>query len=430
MLRNLLQKTVALGAVFLTFGAAQAQDLPLQPGDVIELGIYGHTELSGERRVDGAGRVLIPTLGRIDAAGMMPDAFEAKVRTELETAELVAQPFVWVDVLRRNDVFVDGDVPSPGAYAWRPGLTVRQLVALAGGSRITNASELGDALSAINATEALLTLEYRIDTLRAQEARLVAQTEFADLLGGVAIEPDRLIWDAMTSATDSAHFSAMRDAAGRLRLIRFPSDIAERSDLADIRRTQQDLLESRIAMNLATLNSLKLGIQSLHNKKTLLDQELVSLSETIGRIQARVDDILKLKDSGLVRSQVVLDLQTALSQAQTSRLAILNEQADTEIEIQRQDLALANFSDTIRREAGLGLEAARRELSVSRARLAPVRRAAAIAGTMGATPVAIDRNDLELRVTLSSDSGPQDVSMSDPVLPGQSLTITRVTPGE
>ena len=38
-----------------------------------------------------------------------------------------------VNITRFRDVYIGGEVENPGAYAYRPGLTVEKLIALAGG---------------------------------------------------------------------------------------------------------------------------------------------------------------------------------------------------------------------------------------------------------------------------------------------------------
>ncbi len=117
-----------------------ASRVGLLPGEEVTVDVYARPELSGARLIDAAGQIAIPLVGRIDAQGLTAPELEEKIIAALRKSGLDQSPSVTVTATRRLDVYVDGAVSNPGAYPWRPGLTVAQVMALAGG-RITVSSD-------------------------------------------------------------------------------------------------------------------------------------------------------------------------------------------------------------------------------------------------------------------------------------------------
>jgi polysaccharide biosynthesis/export protein len=118
----------------------------LAPGDVIEIAAIGVPDLRHRATIDIDGRVSIPLLGNIKAAGLLVSELNANVRDKLPTKifrrrtedgreyPVVLTPDeITVNIAEYRPVYVNGDVAKPGAQAYRPDLTVRQAIALAGG---------------------------------------------------------------------------------------------------------------------------------------------------------------------------------------------------------------------------------------------------------------------------------------------------------
>lgn len=433
---------------------AVAQEPPIGTGETIGIGVYGRPDLSGERTLDGDGRVAVPLLGRIDAAGTFPTELEQAIAEALKSAGLVEQPFVTVDMVKRRDVFVEGDVPRPGAFGWRQGMSVRQALALAGGTGRAWDATLGTVLQAYAAVEGYAALLVRLRGLEASEARHMAELEFADLViaeGGpetdalpVALDIEALLsadvapapaalsagQRAALRALDSTAFRARQREAGALHLIRFPAEVREDPDLLALRTTHETLIENRISTDLASLNSLNLELQALRERKRVLEQRDELIGEIIALLRSRLDDVLKLQESGLVRTQNVIDLQSALSTATSSQLEILVAVSDTKIEIDRKALEIANFAASRRTSASDALETVQTELAGVRSRLDTARRSAAIAKTfqagMGAGPAPLPP---VLSVVRRVDGAAVEVPVApdDPVLPGDTLVVTMIT---
>ena len=105
----------------------------LGPGDEVRIITVGEDTLTGEFDVDAAGRIAVPMLGSVRAAGLSPDALGLAVAAALRRGGLVRAPSVSVEVTRYRSIFVLGEVNKPGEFPYQPGMTVLGAVALAGG---------------------------------------------------------------------------------------------------------------------------------------------------------------------------------------------------------------------------------------------------------------------------------------------------------
>ena len=111
----------------------QPQGYHLGPGDQIRLITFGEEQLTGQFLVDDQGRVGVPLLGSVDAAGLTPRRLEEKISENLKARNLLRDPHVTVEVTAYRPIFVLGDVSKPGQYAYQPGMTLLTGVAVAGG---------------------------------------------------------------------------------------------------------------------------------------------------------------------------------------------------------------------------------------------------------------------------------------------------------
>lgn len=111
----------------------RAQGYRLGGGDQIRIITFGEDQLTGEFRVDDQGRIAVPLLGGITAAGLTPQQLEKAVADGLRKRNLLRDPSVSVEVLAYRPIFVLGEVAKPGQYPYQPGMTVLTSIAVAGG---------------------------------------------------------------------------------------------------------------------------------------------------------------------------------------------------------------------------------------------------------------------------------------------------------
>lgn len=113
--------------------------VPLPPGykigpdDVLHVMFWRDKDLTNEVTVRPDGRITLPLLNDVMAAGLTPDELRSKLTTEAQ--RYVEDPNVTVVVKQINSrkVFITGMVGKPGAYALAGNMTVLQLISMAGG---------------------------------------------------------------------------------------------------------------------------------------------------------------------------------------------------------------------------------------------------------------------------------------------------------
>ncbi|MCC7124837.1 MAG: polysaccharide biosynthesis/export family protein [Acidobacteria bacterium] len=117
--------------------AAPAAQVPagyvIGAADVLGVVFWREPELSGDVTVRPDGKISLPVIGEIQAAGLAPEALQAQVRDA--SAKYITDPNVVVVVRTINSrrIFVTGLVATPGGQALVGPLTVLQALAQAGG---------------------------------------------------------------------------------------------------------------------------------------------------------------------------------------------------------------------------------------------------------------------------------------------------------
>jgi protein involved in polysaccharide export with SLBB domain len=112
--------------------AATTAATHIQAGDRIKLTVYGEDNLTGFYDVDPAGRVSLPLVGQIRAAGHTASELEREITGKYRGAYL-QDPKVTVDIIEFRPFYIMGEVSSPGQFAYRSGLNVLTAITTAGG---------------------------------------------------------------------------------------------------------------------------------------------------------------------------------------------------------------------------------------------------------------------------------------------------------
>jgi polysaccharide export outer membrane protein len=104
----------------------------LGAGDKLRVTVFGETALSGEFLVSGTGKISLPLIGDVQAAGVTVPAFQEQVQRALRDGYL-KDPRVSAEVLNYRPFYILGEVEKPGEYPFTNNLTVLNAVATAGG---------------------------------------------------------------------------------------------------------------------------------------------------------------------------------------------------------------------------------------------------------------------------------------------------------
>ena len=146
----ILRKTLAaFSALFLSLAnpaSAQSSNYRLAPGDVLQLSVVGFPDMKQRTPINVDGEVMLPLIGNLRASGQTVNELSSVVKGRFankvlqqrspdgRTATIVVAPDeVTIDILEYRPIYVRGDVAKPGEQFFRPGMTARQAVAVAGG---------------------------------------------------------------------------------------------------------------------------------------------------------------------------------------------------------------------------------------------------------------------------------------------------------
>jgi polysaccharide export outer membrane protein len=144
-------RLLVIMAILLTPVAARGEYL-LAPGDVLELEAVGIRDFRHRVMIDLSGQASFPLIGDIKAAGLSVTELRKQVKSILSTKAFRSRELdqqgrltsrdevvtmspdeITLTVAEYRPIYLNGDVANPGTQPYRPGMTVRQAIALAGG---------------------------------------------------------------------------------------------------------------------------------------------------------------------------------------------------------------------------------------------------------------------------------------------------------
>jgi protein involved in polysaccharide export with SLBB domain len=125
---------IAPGAAVDTIASAggEVPDYTLGTADKLRVIVFGEEALTGEFVVGSAGRVALPLIGEVQAAGLSISQFQALVVDKLKDG-YINEPRVSIEVLNYRPFYILGEVGKPGEYPFTNRLNVLNAVATAGG---------------------------------------------------------------------------------------------------------------------------------------------------------------------------------------------------------------------------------------------------------------------------------------------------------
>jgi polysaccharide export outer membrane protein len=104
----------------------------LDGGDKLRVTVFGQEGLTNSYAVDGAGKISMPLIGRVDARGLTTAQVASNIAGKLRSG-FVREPHVAVEVETYRPFFILGEVTAAGQYAFVNNLTVETAIAIAGG---------------------------------------------------------------------------------------------------------------------------------------------------------------------------------------------------------------------------------------------------------------------------------------------------------
>ena len=338
---------------------AHAADYRLGVQDKLRIAVYDWRSatgeahewapLTGEFAVGASGDLSLPLLGEVRAADRTPPELAADIAALLQQKVGLTQPPVAsVEVSQYRPFYVVGLVEKPGAYPYRPSISVLQATGLAGGvARADGAAAMQFERDAIAGRGDLRLYEADRTRMLASKARLQAElngaktlTSPSDLLdqgdaarAQAALQEEQLLLDAKNRAFDA------RSAA-----------IRRSRDLATEEQT--------------TLNA----------KVQALQEQLDSATKQLGEVRDLVAKGIAIKDRLAYATQLVAQYQSGLLDTEIAMLhtqqAVAQADSDlNELANRRRTDALAELGEVDGRLQTLDQKSDTAERMVSNAEL-------------------------------------------------------------
>jgi hypothetical protein len=104
----------------------------VRTNDQLRIQVYNEPTITGDYVIDSAGFLSVPVAGRIKAAGLTVEQLERKVTTQLNSG-ILKDARVSIQITTYAPFYIRGEVKKPGEFPYKPGMTVGDAVALAGG---------------------------------------------------------------------------------------------------------------------------------------------------------------------------------------------------------------------------------------------------------------------------------------------------------
>jgi protein involved in polysaccharide export with SLBB domain len=104
----------------------------LGPGDSVSIQVFGEGDLSRNVKLGEDGRINYAFVGQVELAGQTIAEVEKTITDKL-LGDYLINPQVSVTMAEYRPFFINGEVRSPGSFAYQPGLTISRAISLAGG---------------------------------------------------------------------------------------------------------------------------------------------------------------------------------------------------------------------------------------------------------------------------------------------------------
>jgi polysaccharide biosynthesis/export protein len=362
---------------------AAAAEYQLARGDVVEIGVSGAPELHRRIMIGDDGKIYIPMLGELGVVGRSTSELRTQIHNLLVAQHAFVNPEVTVDVAEYRPINVGGAIAKPGAYPFRPGMTVRDAIVLAGGygrRDLTDPAEARDQYRALSITFVKLQIQ-----IARFQAELGGKTELTlNRLDGHPIE--------------AALVAQIRDLEAQQLKIDQDNYHRETAHLEKLIEQTNDQITALVAEQTHQQSVVAQKEGGVARAQALYQKSLVS----VGRLEDEQRDIAKYKAD-------LLEVQARVAQTRRD---------SEEYQNNLQKLANQMRSDTMQR-----LEASLTELGTIKLQLAT---AAEKAGYTEAEILGVG----QLRGFIIFRKNHQDVvaERDTELLPGDTLEITLAPP--
>jgi protein involved in polysaccharide export with SLBB domain len=378
-------------------------DYIVRADDKLKIKVFQYPELSGDYKVRANGTISIAPIGDIPVTGLSTKEIATQISERFVRSGISDKPGTSVEVLETRPVYVLGDVQKPGEYQFRPGMTVLQVVSLAGGwLRFNDPALMRLDRDSITISGEMRNLVRRYYELTARRARLNAE---------------------LAMRTD----------------IQFSNDLVLRSQVDPAVRQLID--EERSLLNIH-VDALKTQIDSLEQNRGLYEREIDAIKRQIeankvqsASVERELVEVRNLVKRGLTTISRLANLERMQAQLE------MNEQGfQTLILRSRQNITQADqriFDLKSQRNAAVTAEVQKVRMDIDDVsvrfdtnRSLLVEAKVTVPALVGVSDGAVETKSLVVVRMLDGKTQTIDATESTELLPGDVLRIQRtILPG-
>lgn len=409
-----------VGLVALLSSAVPAwADYLVQRGDVLFVSIAEDRDAGREAKVNADGRIMLPYIGGVRAAGSDLEAIRSRIESALIDQGIIRKPTVVVEVSTYRPVYVGGAVAHPGAIGFEVGLTVRQALVLAGGVSKANDPALpttGELLDLkakfkVNAAE-LVEVDSEVARLNAE----LAHTSDAAAEASDATPADAAMADAATADATPGDPTTGEGGAG---------------DTAPITALDGDLLRDELTAKSSDQAHLQDVVRLVDFELDVLSKQAALQQDERATQQSQVDTAKSLHEQGLVPLPRVQELERERSRLDRD---LLENQAFAARA--RQNKASSEYDlATAETKWRIGLREKLRDALLQRMKLKA--ESEVIAGSLVAAGISLTGDsrfapaDPAFTIHRRVDGGDQEIqaTMDTEILPADVLDVAVALPG-
>lgn len=325
----------------------------LQPGDTIQIAVAGVPDLRQSVSVQPDGTVSFPLLGALKVEGLSTAELQREIQTAFagkiyrnhasagqEVLVVIRPEEVSASIVAYRPVYVTGIVSKPGEIAFRPGLTVREALALAGGNRASPFS-----------SEPLM--------------------ELLSTKGDM-----RMLW--LKLAKERAHIAALTSELNGQGSIQFPDESALSPQLVtQIHDQETDLLKAEIAGGNHQAAFLQTAVKQDDQQIALLSQQeqeeetgakedldnLAFIGKLLKRGDVTSNLVSEARRDALVSSTRTLQVTAQLLQAKTQKITNMRQLEELQDKLRISLLSQIGDATQELNATLAGLEAAKEKIA-------------------------------------------------------------------
>ena len=296
----------------------------MQQGDTIDIEVAGLPELHQHSTVQPDGAISFPLVGAMKVQGLAPSALREAIASQLarkiyrqratdghEILVVIEPQEVSASIVAYRPIYVTGDVAKPGEQTFRPEMTARQAIALAGG----------------------------VDALPLRSGKSPST------LAALRSDRELTLVDLAKASAAIASISAEMNDSDSLASLDFGNIPLPKDRLDDIVRLQSDVLKARLGSYRRQLDFLRAASDQANSRidvvKKLQSAEEQGASADTTELQRLTDLLSRGQETG----PRVTDARRALLLSSTRALQISVELLDLQRQRSESVRAIQKYDD-------------------------------------------------------------------------------------